>query len=108
MTLCGAPGGIAPSWGDDGNLIAALGWGTGLSRISSAGGSPKRVTELNLEKGEWRHSWPQVLPGSQAVLFTAEHSGQNSDDGDIEVVSLKTGKRTTLHHGGFFARYLPN
>lgn len=108
VTLCDAPGAIAPSWGDDGNLIAALGWGTGLSRISSAGGTPARVTELNLEKAEWRHSWPQVLPGSHAVLFTAEHSGQNSDDGDIDVVSLKTGKRTTLHHGGFFARYLPS
>jgi len=108
VTLCDAPGAIAASWGDDGNLIAALGWGTGLSRISSAGGAPTQVTELNLEKGEWRHSWPQVLPGSQVVLFGAEHSGQSSDGADIDVVSLKTGKRTTLHHGGFFARYLPS
>jgi len=108
VTLCDAPGAIAASCGDDGNLIAALGWGTGLSRIPSAGGPPVRVTELNLEKGERRHGWPQVLPCSRAALFTTQHAGQTFDDADIDVVSLKTGERTTLHHGGFFARYLPS
>jgi hypothetical protein len=108
VTLCEANGGITGSWGDDGNIIAALGWGTALSRIPSAGGPPAPVTELNREKGEYLHGWPQVLPGSRAVLFTTEHTGQNPDETDIEVASLKTGKRTTLHHGGFFARYLPS
>jgi serine/threonine protein kinase/Tol biopolymer transport system component len=108
VTLCDAPGGITGSWGDDGNIIAPLGWGTGLSRISSTGGTPAPVTELNHEKGERRHGWPQVLPGSRAVLFSTERSDQAFDDADIEVVSLKTGERTTLHHGGFFARYLPS
>jgi serine/threonine-protein kinase len=108
VTLCDAPGGITASWGDDGNIIAPLGWETGLSRISSAGGAPAPVTELNHEKGERRHGWPQVLPGSRAVLFTTLHSGRTFDDGDIEVVSLQTGRRSTLHHGGFFARYLPS
>jgi len=108
VTLCDASGWITGSWGDDGNIIAPLGWGTGLSRIPSAGGPPAPVTELNREKGELRHGWPQVLPGSRAVLFTTGHAAQTFDDADIEVVSLKTGERTILHHGGFFARYLPS
>jgi len=108
VTLCDESGRIAGSWGDDGNIIAPLGWGTGLSRIPSAGGPPAPVTELNHEKGEYRHGWPQVLPESRAVLFTTEHIGQSFDDADIDVVRLKTGERTTLHHGGFFARYLPS
>jgi serine/threonine-protein kinase len=108
VTLCDAPGWIAGSWGDDGNIVAPLGWGTGLSRIPSAGGAPTPLTQLNHEKGELRHAWPQVLPGSRAVLFSTEHVNQTFDDADIEVVSLKTGERTTLHHGGFFARYLPS
>lgn len=66
------------------------------------------MTELKHDKGEFRHGWPQVLPGSRAVLFTTEHTGQAFDDADIEVASLKTGERTILHHGGFFARYLPS
>jgi len=108
VTLCDASGGITGSWGDDGNIIVALGWGTGLSRVPSAGGAPVPVTALNHEKGEFRHAWPQVLPGSGAVLFSTEHIGQTFDDADIEVVSLKTGERKLLHHGGFFARYLPS
>ncbi len=108
VTLCDAPGAIAPSWGDDGNIIAALGWGTGLSRIPSGGGPPTPVTKVNHEKGELRHGWPQVLPGSRAVLFSTEHVAQPFDDADIEVASLQTGERTTLHHGGFFVRYLPS
>ena len=108
VTLCDAAGAIAGSWGDDGNIIVPLGWGTGLSRISSSGGAPAPVTELSHEKDEFRHAWPQVLPGSRAVLFTAAHTAQAFDDADIDIVSLKTGVRTTLHHGGFFGRYLPS
>jgi hypothetical protein len=50
----------------------------------------------------------EILPGSRAVLFSTEHSAQTFDDTDIDVVSLKTGERTTLHDGGFFALYLPS
>jgi Tol biopolymer transport system component/predicted Ser/Thr protein kinase len=108
VTLCEAGGMITGSWGDDGNIIAPLGWGSGLSRVPSAGGPPAPVTQLNREKGEYRHGWPQVLPGSRAVLFTTEHAGHTFDDADIEVASLKTRERTVLYHGGFFARYLPS
>jgi len=108
VTLCDSSGWITGSWGDDGNIVAPLGWGTGLSRIPSAGGAPTPVTELNHEKGEKRHGWPQVLPGSRAVLFSTGHNAQTFDDADIEVLSLKTGERKILHHGGFFARYLPS
>jgi transposase len=39
----------------------------------------------------------------------ASYAGGVPHDADIDdVVSLKTGERTTLHHGGFFARYLPS
>jgi hypothetical protein len=49
---------------------------------------------------------PRFCREARAVLFTTEHVNQTFDDTDIDVVSLKTGKRTTVHHGGFFARYL--
>ena len=108
VSLCDSSADMTGSWGDDGNIISALGWGTGLSRVPSAGGAPTPVTQLNLDKAEFRHSWPQVLPGSQNVLFTTEYEGRSTDEADTEVVSLKTGKRTLLHRGGFFARYLPS
>ncbi len=108
VTLYDAPIYYSGDWGDDGNIIGPLGVGTGLSRIPAAGGAAIPLTELNHEKGERAHRWPQVLPGSQAVLFSVYHAIENYDNADIEVVSVKTGKRTTVYHGGFFARYLPS
>jgi len=108
VTLCDAPNAMGASWGDDDNIIAALNGGSmapqnggsGLSRISSSGGAPVPVTELNREKGETAHIYPQVLPGSRAVLFI-------SSLGNIDVLSFKTGERKTLQGGGVsFGRYL--
>jgi len=105
VTLCDAPGERGASWGDDGNIIAALTAISGLSRVPSAGGMPVAVTKLN--SGERTHRWPQVLPGGQAVLFIASpHTGGNFDDADIDVISLKTGERKTVARGGFSPHYL--
>ena len=105
VTLCDAPLGYGGSWGDDGNIIAALNAVGVLSRIPSAGGTPVPVTKLNA--GEVTHRWPQILPGSQSVLFTvAAQIAAGYDDANIDVVSLQTGERKTIQHGGFSARYL--
>jgi WD40 repeat protein len=105
VALCDAGNFSAGSWGDDGNIIAALQRTGKLSLIPSSGGAPKPVTELN--NGEIGHRWPQVLPGSQAVLFTAI-SGAGPEDSSIEVFSLKTRERKTVVRGGVIGRYLPS
>jgi len=93
------------SWGDDGNIIAPLNDGAGLSMIPAAGGTPTVVTKL--AAGEVTHRWPQMLPGSKAVLFTSNASPNNGFDGaSVEVVTLKDGRRKTLQHGGTYGRYL--
>ena len=109
VTLCDAPGfPSGASWGDDGNIVAAFnGRSTGLLRISSGGGAFTAVTQVSKDRGETAHVWPQVLPGSQAVLFTAYGAG-SYDDAEIDVVSFKSGERKTVHHSGFFGRYLPS
>jgi serine/threonine protein kinase/Tol biopolymer transport system component len=96
---------LGGSWGDDDNIIATVGLTQGLVKISSAGGAPTQLTKLRKEKSEFRHSWPQVLPGSQAVLFTAYIGGPFEPS--LEVLSLKTGERKPIH-AGFFGRYLPS
>jgi serine/threonine protein kinase/WD40 repeat protein len=106
VTLCDAPGFFyGASWGDDENIIAALDT-AGLARIPYGGGAPTKVTERSQEKGETAHAWPQVLPGSRAVLFTVRGGGSWSD-ASIDVVLLKTGERKTVQRGGYFGRYLP-
>jgi serine/threonine-protein kinase len=105
IALCDALAGRGGSWGDDGNIIAALDTSSGLFRIPSAGGSPTPVTEL--QSGESTHRWPQVLPGGKAVLFTASSTG-GYDGANIDVMSLADHRRKTLLRGGTFGRYLPS
>jgi Tol biopolymer transport system component/predicted Ser/Thr protein kinase len=103
VTLCDAPMRIrGASWGDDDNIIASF--NGGLSRVPASGGSPALVPEQSTEKDQIVHAWPQVLPGSQTVLFTS--SVKSFDDANIDVLSFKTGQRKTVLRGGFFGRYL--
>jgi Tol biopolymer transport system component/predicted Ser/Thr protein kinase len=94
------------AWGD-GYFVATPGVATGLSRIPATGGTAVPLTEINREKGEMAHRWPQLLPGGEAVLFSAYQRTTRYDDSNIEVVSLKTKERKVVYRGGFFARYLP-
>jgi Tol biopolymer transport system component/predicted Ser/Thr protein kinase len=105
ITLCDANFATGGSWGEDGNIIAGLGAGQGLSRIPSTGGAPTLVTEL--AQGEVTHRWPQILPGGKAVLFTTPTATRGSDGANIEVISLVDHRRTTLQRGGTYGRYLP-
>jgi WD40 repeat protein len=61
-----------------------------------------------LENGELTHRWPQILPGRNAILFSASSSPGNWEEAHVEVLSLKTGKRKTVVRSGFYGRYLPS
>jgi Tol biopolymer transport system component len=102
ITLCNANNARGGSWGEDGNIIAALNTNGGLSRIPSVGGPPMPVTEL--QNGEVTHRWPQILPGGKAVLFTAGMG----DTANIEVMFLANHRTITLVRGGTYGRYLPS
>ena len=91
-------------WGDDGNIVLSLGAHTGLSRVSSAGGNPVAITELQGE--ERSHRYPQVLPGSKAVLFTVQNANAGVDDSNIDIVTLSDHRRKTVLHGGTFGQYV--
>jgi Tol biopolymer transport system component len=104
VTLCDAPAGRGGSWGDDDNIIAALSASKGLSRVLSAGGTPEPLTAL--APGEYTHRWPQVLPGGEAVLFTAHTTATGFDGASIEVLSLPDRRRQPLYRKGTFGRYV--
>jgi serine/threonine-protein kinase len=46
-----------------------------------------------------------VLPGAQAVVFTANTIIGDFDHATIEIQSLRTKKRKTLVRGGYYGRY---
>ena len=104
VTLCDAGIVRGASWGDDGNIVFGLTPSPGLLRVSADGGTPETLTKLN--PGEVTHRWPQVLAGSQVVLFTAHSGTVNYDGANIDVLSLKTGQRKTVQRGGFYGYYV--
>ncbi len=106
VSLCDSGASRGGSWGEDGNIIAALAGNGGLSRIPSAGGAPTPVTEL--AQGEITHRWPQVLPGGKAVLFTSHTTVNGFDGANIEVMTLADRRRKILQRGAIYGRYLPS
>jgi Tol biopolymer transport system component len=106
IALCNAVSSRGGSWGEDGNIIAALSQTGGLSRIPSAGGPPTPVTDL--QSGESTHRWPQILPGGKAVLFTTSSTTEAFDGAYIEVMSLADHRTKTLVRGGTFGHYFPS
>jgi serine/threonine protein kinase len=105
LKLCDAPVGRGASWGDEGTIIAALNSNNGLSRVSPEGGPPTPLTTL--QPAERGHRWPQILPGSKAVLFMVNTSPVNYSADSFDVASLEDGRRTTvLDHAGMYPRYL--
>jgi len=110
LTLSPAP--AAPrggAWSEDGYIIANLD-NNHLERVPEAGGKPEPLPAKPEQHGERTWRWPQILPGG-SVLFTGALGagvGGGYEEGNIEVLSLRTGKLTVVQHGGYFGRYLPS
>jgi Tol biopolymer transport system component len=111
VTLCDVPNDRGGSWGDDGSIVFTADNRGGLSKVSASGGTPQPLTTLDKRTSENTHRWPQVLPGSKAVLFMSAAAGGTTagfEDGDIVVYSIASGQRKTFQRGGYYARYLPS
>ena len=96
VTLCDARNPKGASWGADGMIYFAEIEGNRLCRVPAAGGNAER---LETESGPISGVYPQVLPGSKAVLISSK--------GDAMVFSLETGDKRILVRGGQHARYVP-
>jgi serine/threonine-protein kinase len=95
------------AWGIDGSIyIPGPGTGGVIYRIPEGGGTPVPVTRF--DGNEKTHRWPDLLPGEQALLFTAHDNttAGSWDDAQVAVIRLKTGERKNLVRG-FSGHYLP-
>ena len=101
--LSAAPRGA--SWGSDNTIVfATADTSTGLVAVSAGGGDPTVLTKPDKATGEQYHLFPDVLPGSRAVLFTIVAG--SLDTAQVAVLDRKTGQRKTLIRGGSSAAYL--
>ena len=105
VTLSKAQGTYGGTWGEDGTIVFARDQGEGLASISSEGGNPEALTNVDADAGETSHRWPQVLPGVQAILYTAS---TREDDASLVVQALPGGPKKIVQPAGFHGRYLPS
>ncbi len=108
VTLCDAPDDRGGTWGEDGSIVFAPAWGTNLWRVSSAGGAAEALTTSDSVAEEDTHRWPQVLPGGEAVLFTAYRMAKSVDDANLVVQRIPGGTRKIVQRSAFHGRYLPS
>jgi eukaryotic-like serine/threonine-protein kinase len=105
ITLCAAPVGAGASWGANGVIVFTGTTGSGLSRVSDTGGKPEPVTQLDAQKGEFSHRWPEWLPDQRAVVYTVGTTG-SWDDAQIVGQSVPSGERSVLVRGGTNPHYV--
>ena len=74
-----------------------------IYRISAHGGAPELVISPDRERGEFAHTYPQLLPDGRSLLTTVALVGFHSR---IVVTELDTGRQTVLFEGGINGRYL--
>jgi Tol biopolymer transport system component len=101
--LCDAPNMAGGTWCPDGTIFFTPSWNKGIWKVSVSGGVQEQVTTL--EKGEFGHWWPEVLPGGEAVLFTIWKTSLN--DTQVAVFLRETGESRVLVTGASNARYAP-
>jgi len=107
-TICAVSFFRGASWGDDDAIVYSPSPTSGLWRVAPAGGTPEQVTVLDSASGEISHRYPDVLPGSKAVLFTVKTGSiSRFSDAKIAVQRFGTREKKILIDGGTFGRYIP-
>ena len=97
------PGFYGASWGSQG-MIAFVPQGDGpIVQIPETGGEPKPLTHL--EKREFAHGYPELLPSGKGVLFTAIVGATATN---LLAQSLTNGEHHVLTQSGEQPRYAPS
>jgi len=94
------------SWGGQGMIAFEPAAITVLQQVADAGGTPQPLVPLG--KGEPGDRWPDLLPGSKAVLFTSEGPSLSAANMQVAVQSIGTGERHDLSQTGTLPRYAPS
>jgi eukaryotic-like serine/threonine-protein kinase len=98
------PPGAGAAWGVDDAIV--FGTSKGLMRVAAAGGTPQALTFT--KNGERSHSFPQILPGGRAIVFTVNTRANDPDSAHIAVLDLKTGTTRVLVNSGREGRLVPS
>jgi len=85
ITICPAQNAKGGSWGADGTIVFTPNSGTPLQKVSSAGGDPQDITEIDRDRHN-SHRHPRFLPDGRRFLYLAR--GTNSTKSAVMVGSV--------------------
>jgi eukaryotic-like serine/threonine-protein kinase len=96
-TICAAAAEGLADWGQDNTIIFSI-FRSGIFRVSSDGGMPRRVTALDKSRREINHYWPTFLPGGTHFLYlaTANATDTSKAPPSVFVARLDGGGRQLL------------
>ncbi len=104
--VCEVPGQVqGASW--VGDLIVFAEAGAGLFRVPASGGRAANFAKPDAAKGETEYSWPEILPGGKAILYTVFTSG-GARQARVAVRQLDSGDAKVLVEGGNNPHYMPS
>ena len=90
LTLCDAPFGKGGTWSEQGTILFAPSYDSGLQRIPAEGGQASDVTTLDRARHQNSHRFPQFLPDGRHFIFVVRVSGEGAAD-EVMVASLEGG-----------------
>ena len=95
VTICESTLGRGGSWNQDGTIIAAISYNSGISRVPASGGTPTPVTTVDRDNFS-SHRWPWFLPDGKHFLYIAiKHNAPTSPDTAVYIGSID-GKENRL------------
>ena len=98
VTICNSTLGRGASWNHDGEIVAALAYNGGISRVSASGGTPTEITQANNTTYS-SHRWPWFLPDGKHFLYVAvNHNAPSSPDTAVFYASLDGQENRLLFH----------
>src|SRR5215469_2932812 len=103
--ICDASSGRGGSWNSDGMIVFAPSPNSTLYVVSSAGGTPHSVTQLDSSRAEASHRWPFFLPDGRHFLFTARSF--TTSNAAIFTGSLDSAERKPILDVNSNAIYVP-
>jgi Tol biopolymer transport system component len=102
IPLCDAPSGRGGSWSRANVILFSptAAAGTGLMRVSSAGGAPTVVTTVDPATKETNHRWPHFLPDGRHFIYTSSVGGccPPETPSTIRIGSLDDDSAVSLFH----------
>jgi serine/threonine protein kinase/Tol biopolymer transport system component len=105
QVICDAPHGRGGAWNRDGVILFSPDGFAGLNRVSSAGGTPTAVTQVEASRSEFSHRWPVFLPDGRHYLYLAANFSGKLEKNEIFLGSLDSSEKRPIVSASSNAAY---